>query len=207
MTFERDLFGAPVAVPDRSLPGLRHWPEVVSQAHEADLIARIDACDLQPFRFQGWLGKRFTCSFGWDYDFDEGRFERAAPLPDWLLAVRRIVAASAGLAADDLEQALLIRYDPGAGIGWHRDRPVFDHVIGLSLGNPAVLRFRRRSDRGFDRFALDAMPRGAYHLAGEDRYDWEHSITEMTVPRWSITFRTFRKAAGGGGRPETLPPR
>jgi len=193
MTFEHDLFGMPLAVPGITLPGLRHWPEVVSREQEADLIARIDACDLQPFRFQGWLGKRLTRSFGWNYDFDEGRFEKAAPMPDWLEQVRDIVAASAALAADELQQALLIRYDPGAGIGWHRDRPMFEHVVGLSLGNPAVLRFRRPRDRGFDRFALDAVPRGAYHLSGEARYDWEHSITEMTVPRWSITFRTFRR--------------
>jgi DNA oxidative demethylase len=46
-------------------------------------------------------------------------------------------AASArfsGLQPGELVQPLLIRYDPGAGIGWHRDRPVFEHVLGISLG-------------------------------------------------------------------------
>jgi alkylated DNA repair dioxygenase AlkB len=49
---------------------------------------------------------------------------------------------------DDLVQALLIRYDPGASIGWHRDRPVFEHVVGISLGADARLRLRRRTWRG-----------------------------------------------------------
>jgi alkylated DNA repair dioxygenase AlkB len=41
----------------------------------------------------------------------------------------------------------VIRYDPGAGIGWHRDRPVFEHVIGVSLGAPASRRHARSSPR------------------------------------------------------------
>ena len=85
-----------------------------------------------------------------------GRFDRADPIPDWLLPIRTRAAAFAGLADDDLVQALLIRYDPGAGIGWHRDRPVFEHVVGLSLGAPATMRFRRRRDKGFDRAAAAA---------------------------------------------------
>ena len=36
---------------------------------------------------------------------------------------------------DALEHALLIKYGEGAGLGWHRDRPVFGDVIGIS---PAV---------------------------------------------------------------------
>ena len=193
MTAVPDLFGYLPDDPRTAPAGLRDWSAVVSGEHEAELIARIDACDLQPFRFQGWLGKRLTCSFGWSYDFDEGRFEQGQPLPDWLLPAREIAAAHVGLSPQILEQALLIRYDPGAGIGWHRDRPVFDHVVGLSLGSPATLRFRRRRKRGFDRHAHDVQPRSLYHLTGEARYGWEHSIAEMTVPRWSITFRTLAR--------------
>ncbi len=97
----------------------------------------------------------------------------------------------AGLAPDDLVQALLTRYDPGAGIGWHRDRPVFEHVVGISLGAPATMRFRRRRPDGFDRAKVLLPPRSIYHLAGEVRHDWEHSIAEMGVTRWSVTFRSL----------------
>lgn len=37
-------------------------------------------------------------------------------------------------------------------------------------------------------------PRSAYHISGEARYDWEHSITELTETRWPITFRSLSAA-------------
>ncbi|MCE7796175.1 alpha-ketoglutarate-dependent dioxygenase AlkB [Sphingobium sufflavum] len=188
-----DLFapadaGRPAAFP----PGLTHTDALITPDEERALIGHIDAQPLTPFRFQGWLGKRLTHSFGWRYDFDNGDFDAAEPIPDWLAPVKARAAAFAGLPDAALVQCLLIRYDPGAGIGWHRDRPVFGDVIGVSLGVPAVLRLRRRRDRGFDRAALPLAPRSVYHLGGEARRDWEHSIAEMDVTRWSITFRTLR---------------
>ena len=189
-----DLFAAP------ALPGFDYHEDAVSAEEERLLIAASDACDLAPFAFQGWLGKRLTASFGWRYDFETAAFAPTAPMPDWLEPIRARAAAFAGLAPDALVQALLIRYDPGAGIGWHRDRPVFEHVVGISLGAPATLRLRRRTERGFERFPALLQPRSLYHLSGEARHLWEHSIAPMEVPRWSITFRSLsekgRRIAG-----------
>lgn len=67
---------------------------------------------------------------------------------------------------------------------------MFEHVVDLSLGNVAIPRFRRRRQNG-QPLALDVLPRSLYRLSGEIRQGWEHSIVEMTVPRWSITFRTL----------------
>ncbi len=120
--------------------------------------------------------------------------EPAPAIPDFLLPLRERAAGFAGLQAGDFEQALVIRYDVGAGIGWHRDRPVFDKVFGLSLLSPCVLRFRRRDASGFERFSLDAQPRSAYLLTGEIRHEWEHSIAPLEMKRYSITFRS-RNAA------------
>jgi alkylated DNA repair dioxygenase AlkB len=112
-------------------------------------------------------------------------------MPDWLLHLSERAARFANVQADALVQALLIRYDPGAGIGWHRDRPVFEHVVGVSLGAAADLRLRRRLDAGFRRVTLPLAPRSVYHLSGEVRHAWEHSIAPMDAPRWSVTFRTL----------------
>lgn len=164
---------------------------MVSPDEERALICAINAVELMPFRVQGWEGKRLTASFGWSYDFDTQKAARADPIPDWLLPVRERMALFAGLDPADLIQALLIRYDPGAGIGWHRDRPIYEHVVGLSLGEPADMRFRRRRvDAGFDRVSMPLEPRAAYHLSGEARHAWEHSIVEMAQRRWSVTFRS-----------------
>lgn len=175
------------------LPGLACCGDVITPAEEAELIARIETADLTPFQFQQWEGKRLTRSFGWTYDFQTGSFARGEAMPDWLEDVRRRAARFAAIDPAALEQALVIQYGIGAGIGWHKDRSVFDHVLGVSLGAPATLRFRRRRANGFDRATAELAPRSIYHMHGEARDDWEHSIAPMTTSRWSITFRSLRR--------------
>jgi alkylated DNA repair protein (DNA oxidative demethylase) len=182
-----DLFNAPL------LPGLATQDDLVTPAEEQALIAAINAADLSPYQFHGWTGKRMTVAYGWSYDFGAGQLRRGDKLPDWLLPFRDRAARLAGQKADDFAQALLIRYDPGAGIGWHKDRPAFGHVVGLSLGAPAIMRFRRRRGERFERVNAPLEPRGAYHLSGPARHEWEHSITEMDHTRWSVTFRTLQR--------------
>ena len=179
------LFDSPL------IAGLRYQEAIIDEAEERVLIAQIRAVDLSPFRFHGWLGNRKTQSFGWRYDFDDASFTRTMPIPDWLDEVRATAAAFAGLQPDDFVHVLLARYDPGAGIGWHRDRDVFDKVVGISLGTQATLRFRQRKSDGFRRASLEVAPRSAYLLSGEARYDWEHSISPGQRLRFSITFRTL----------------
>lgn len=180
-----DLFDTPI------LPGLAEKPDILDRAEEQMLIRRIDESALTPFRFQGWTGKRLTTSFGWSYDFEVGRPMEAPPIPDWLSPFRDRAARFAGIAPERLIQALLIRYDPGAGIGWHRDRPVYGQIVGLSLGEPATLRFRQRRGDGYARASLPLPPRGGYRISGSARHDWQHSIAEIERARWSITFRTL----------------
>lgn len=189
-----DLFDTP------PVPGLGTQPDLITPSEERALIAAIDAVDLAPFRFQQWTGRRLTHSFGWQYDFQSGELGRGASMPDWLLPIRDRAAAAAGLAPDALVQALLLRYDPGAGIGWHRDRPIYDQVVGISLGAPATMRFRRKEGERWRRVNVPLEPRGLYHLSGEVRQNWEHSIAPIDQTRWSITFRSFsdqgRRIAG-----------
>jgi alkylated DNA repair dioxygenase AlkB len=185
---QTDLFATPI------LPGLSQAAAIVTPDEERALIAAIDGVDLTPFQFHGWTGRRLTASFGWHYDFQDASFRPTVPIPGWLEPVRARAARFAALEPADLVHVLLIRYDPGAGIGWHRDRPVFEHVLGLSLGAPATLRLRRRRERGFDRATAALAPRSLYHLAGEARHQWEHSIAPMAATRWSITFRSLAAA-------------
>ena len=179
------LFDAPL------IDGLDYREEVISKADERDLIEGLESVDLSRFKFQGWLGNRKTHSFGWRYDFDNSSFAPTEPIPDWLFSLRESAAAFGNLPAAGLVHVLLARYDPGAGIGWHRDRDVFDKVVGFSLGSPTVLRFRQRTGQAFKRFNLDVAPRSAYLLSGPARHDWEHRIVPGDELRFSITFRTL----------------
>jgi alkylated DNA repair protein (DNA oxidative demethylase) len=179
------LFDAPV------LPGLKYAEGTIGEDEEHELIDRLTDLELAPFRFHGWLGNRKTRSFGWRYDFDDASFAPTEPIPDWLEPMRAKAAKLADVEPHAFVHVLLARYDPGAGIGWHRDRDVFDKVVGISLSAPATLRFRQRTPTGFRRASLELAPGSAYLLSGESRYDWEHSISPGDRLRFSITFRTL----------------
>jgi alkylated DNA repair protein (DNA oxidative demethylase) len=187
MTVQGELFAADAPM----VPGLRLMADAVSPSEELALCAQIDAAPLEPFAFGQWRGKRLTTHYGSAYDFARGRLGEAPPLPGWLLSLRERLATLAGFDPAALEAALLIRYDPGAGIGWHRDRPQYGEVLGLSLGAPCVMRLRRRTPDGFERRKLPLPPRSLYRLSGEVRWQWEHSIAPMERTRRSITFRTL----------------
>ena len=180
-----DLFAEPV------IAGLQYREDFISEAEQHALIGHLEATELTPFRFHGWVGNRKTVTFGWRYDFDDSSFAPAEPIPHWLQPLRARAAAFAEVAPDDFAHVLLARYDPGAGIGWHRDRPQFEQVVGISLASPAIMRFRQRTAEGFRRAKVPLEPRSAYLLSGEVRHQWEHSIVPGDTLRFSITFRTL----------------
>jgi DNA oxidative demethylase len=173
--------------------GLVYRPDFISPQEEQALAVEIAALPFAPFQFHGFEGKRRTVSFGLHYAFDGSGLREADPLPGWLLPLRARAATLAGVEAEALRHALLIEYAPGAGIGWHRDRPVFGDVVGVSLRSPAPLRFRRRAGEKWERFTLAVAPRSAYLLTGPARAEWEHSIAGVDAPRYSVTFRTLRE--------------
>jgi alkylated DNA repair dioxygenase AlkB len=187
MKSDQMSFLTPADMPE----GLAYAPDFMTEAEEAALAGRLDTLPFKPFEFHGFLGKRQTVSFGWSYKFDGSGLGEAAPIPAWLHPVRARAAAFAGLAPEALEHALLVKYEEGAGLGWHRDRPVFGDVIGISLLSPAPLRFRRRVGAKWQRFILPAEPRSIYLLRGPSRSEWEHSLTPVETLRYSITFRTL----------------
>ena len=187
MIEQGELFAAPPIV-----PGLALVEDAVTPAEEAELEVRIDAAPLAPFEFGQWRGKRLTVNYGSAYDYQRARPKEAPPLPDWLIDLRGRLAPLFGREPEAFVQGLLIRYDPGAGIGWHRDRPQYGEVLGLSLSHPATLRLRRRTGDGFERRSVELPPRSLYLLAGEVRAEWEHSIAPQDLIRRSITLRTMR---------------
>ena len=184
-----DLFGKPQS----SLPeGLRYAEDVISADEARRLVAAFADLPFQAFDFHGFKGNRRIVSYGGRYDFSASRLEPTEPIPDFLLPARTAAAAFAGMNPDTIQHAMVTEYAPGAGIGWHRDRPEFDRVIGLSLASAAVMGFRRRRDAGWERAALPLAPRSAYLLDGAARRDWQHSIAPGERLRYSVTFRTLR---------------
>lgn len=192
LTKQRDLFEAADELPE----GMRYAPEVITREEEQALVGALSLQPFKDFEFHGFLGKRRTVSYGWHYDFNGGGLKKnAAELPAFLLPLRERVAAFAGLPPSALEHTLLIEYAAGAGIGWHRDRPQFGDVIGLSLLAPCTFRLRRKQGATWERRSIIAAPRSAYLLRGPARTQWEHSIPPLATLRYSITFRTVKNRA------------
>jgi alkylated DNA repair dioxygenase AlkB len=183
--------------PDRGAPpaGLRYQPGFVSEAAERELISRISELPLQPFQFGAFEGKRRVASFGYRYDYSLQRLAEADPIPAWLAPVARSVEGFGNLPAESVRQVLCTEYDVGVGIGWHRDKPHFDRIFGLSLGAACKFRFRRAAGDKWERFTVNAEPRSLYMMEGESRRVWEHSIPAVEQRRYSITFRTMRVEA------------
>ncbi|MGZ3295647.1 MAG: alpha-ketoglutarate-dependent dioxygenase AlkB, partial [Xanthobacteraceae bacterium] len=181
------LFSNPSPAPE----GLRYQPDFISERDERELVARIRSLPLEPFQFGAFEGKRRVASFGWRYDYGQQKLVKAKDLPAWIAPVIARVEAWQGLAVTAIRQMLFTEYDVGAEIGWHRDKPHFDQVFGLSLLSACKFRFRRKTEGGWERYTLQAEPRSLYLMSGESRHVWEHSIPPVEMVRYSVTFRTM----------------
>lgn len=172
-------------------PGFQYWPDVVTTAEEAALVAGLQAQPFAPFDFHGYFANRRVVSFGLRYDYGKRAVETAAAMPGFLEPLRARITELVGESPGGFSQVLVNEYRPGAGIGWHRDKPQFGLVVGVSLLSPCVLRLRRKDGAKWQRAAAPLAPRSAYLLSGAARHEWEHSITPGETLRYSITFRTL----------------
>jgi alkylated DNA repair dioxygenase AlkB len=187
------LFESPAPQPE----GLRYAADFVSLEIEQRLISGIRDLPLQPFQFGQFEGKRRVASFGFRYDYALQHLQRAEPTPAWLDEIIAEVETFGG-PATRIRQVLCTEYDVGVGIGWHRDKPHFDRIFGLSRGSACKFRFRKPAGKSWDRFTLDAEPRSLYMMSGASRRIWEHSIPAVESQRYSITFRTMGNAPDPG---------
>jgi alkylated DNA repair dioxygenase AlkB len=184
---QRELFAPEPRLPD----GFAYREELISRAEELALVERFASLPFQPFAFHFYLGKRRVVSFGWRYDYAGGTLRDSQAIPAFLLPLREQAAAFAGVAAEGLQQILVTEYAPGAGIGWHRDKTMFEDVVAVSFLSPCVLRFRRKQDAGWVRAARAVAPRSAYVLRGPARREWQHSVPPVDRLRYAVTFRNF----------------
>ncbi|SDT38903.1 2OG-Fe(II) oxygenase superfamily protein [Agromyces flavus] len=178
--------------------GLSYRDALITVDEEADLLERFAELELRPLVLHGVPSRRLTRAFGVGYDFETRATRDVAPLPDWLLGLRAMAAAFAGVAADEFVEALVTRYPPGATISWHKDVPVFGSVVvGVSLGSGCVMRFQRTAAGGERRvFEQPLSPRSAYAMTGAARWVWQHSIPAVPDERWSVTFRQLAGRRG-----------
>ena len=175
-------------------PGFVYRAEFVTPDEEVALLDALGAMEFREIVMRGQIARRTTRHFGYDYGYESRDVQPTEPWPDSLVWLRDRAADLAGVASDDLEEVLVTRYPPGAGIGWHRDAPMFGpQVVGVSLGAACRLRFQRGKTSARETDEVELAPRSAYLLGGASRSAWQHSVPAVKQERISVTFRTLRE--------------
>ena len=182
----------------RELPdGFVYQSEFISNAEERELLDAIDQVEFSEVRMHGVIAKRRVAHYGRGYEYNSAELAEAAPIPGFLLPLRERVASFAARAPDEFAEALVTDYPEGAPIGWHRDAPPFDIIVGVSLLSDCTMHFRPwpHPKKGATRTKAVTQlleRRSAYILRGASRTQWQHHIPPTKTRRVSITFRTLR---------------
>ena len=186
--------------------GFLYQRDFLSEREEAELLGIIQELPFEVFDFHGYKAKRRIVEYGWEYDFGSRKATTTRPIPEFLLALRERAAAFADLSPEDLVEAVVTEYPPGAPIGWHRDVPQFEVIIGISLASAARMRlkpYRRGGRKSASAELTRTEPankivsvilerRSIYVMRGVARWKFQHSIPAVERLRYSITFRTLR---------------
>lgn len=123
--------------------GFLYRPEFLSAEEEAALLRTIKTLEFGAYDFHGYIAKRRVVVWGEGYESGEQRMVITdGTIPEFLRPIRERAATVAGLPAEGIVQALVTEYSAGTAIGWHRDRPQFETIIGISLGSSARFRLK-----------------------------------------------------------------
>jgi alkylated DNA repair dioxygenase AlkB len=194
LSTQRELFEA---AREAKPAGLVYEPDFITREEEQSLLQVIDGLVLHDAQYKQFTARRRIASFGGQYDFSNNVLEEAPELPPSLHPLRAKVARRLQIAPEQFAHVLVAQYRPGTPLGWHRDVPQFELVVGVSLAGSARMRFRPyplHANKREGVFALELEPRSAYILRDDARWRWQHSITPTKMMRYSITFRTRRAA-------------
>jgi alkylated DNA repair dioxygenase AlkB len=174
--------------------GFAYEADFLSPEEEASLLAWIRELPLAEAHYKEYRARRRVVSFGGRYDYDANQLNAAAPIPEFLHPLRSRAAAWVGLPAEQFDHALIAEYAEGVQLGWHRDVPDFEAVVGISLLSACRMRFRRYPPGPREKsLAVELAPRSIYRITDDARWGWQHSVPPVPSLRYSMTFRTLRK--------------
>src|SRR5437868_9156715 len=182
----------PVKKPSRldELPeGFSYQPEFISLEEEQELVRRFATLQFHAFDFQGYIAKRRNIEDGYEYNFRSRRASAAPAIPDFLKALQERAAAWISVAPHEIVEAVITDYPAGAPIGWHRDVPQFEAIVGISLASRCRMRLKPHKQGGAI-VSVILEPRSVYCMRGPARWKYQHSIPAVGYQRYSITFRS-----------------
>ena len=186
-----DLFAGTLA---HAPAGLSYVADFLSVQEETHLLTLISGLPFEEAQYKQWQARRRIVSFGGQYDFTRLQLREAPPIPEFLQPLRERLAHFAKVSPQSIRHAMVAEYQPATPLGWHRDVPDFEVIMGVSLLGHARMRFRRWPPKKGVRasLAIELLPRSAYVLRDEVRWQWQHAVSPTRELRYSITFRTGR---------------
>mgnify|MGYP000434842002 CR=1 FL=1 len=194
---QTDLFSNQQELPN----GLIYRPDFISREEEQALLRSLEPLPFREAKYKAYRAKRRVvrfCPEGYSPgDDEEGDFPRM-PFPSFLSSVRERVCDWLAYQPQKFVHGLITEYRPGTPIGWHRDAPHFELIVGLSMGTSCRMRFRRFNAPPRQMFHLPLAARSIYVMQKDVRWQWQHSIGPVDCLRYSITMRT------GAERPQPV---
>jgi alkylated DNA repair dioxygenase AlkB len=192
---QQELFSSGPALPE----GFVYQPDFITRDEESGLLDVIRDLPLEEARYKEFTARRRTVSYGFEYDFSANRLDTAPAIPPVLLPLRDKVAKWCNEPPANFIHALVTEYSPGTPLGWHRDVPQFELIVGVSLYGSCRMKLRPyrpgESNRRQDVIDVELAPRSAYMMRGPARWSWQHSVAATKELRYSITLRTARAHA------------
>ena len=173
--------------------GFLYQPDFLSEAEEAALRRTIETLEFGAYNFRGYIARRRVVTYGAGYDSGSRRMtitDKAIPV--FLTPIRDRAAAVAGMRVEEIGQAMVTEYSVGTPIGWHRDSPQFETIIGISIGSACRLRLKPYKGEG-KIISVMLEPRSIYVMSGAARWRFQHSIPAVKELRYSVTFRSLKE--------------
>lgn len=171
--------------------GLKYIKDFISPQEEMKLLHAIKSISWQEVKMHGKVAKRKVIHFGLDYEYDSRLLTATVAPPKFLKPLLKKSAFILKVKPQDLAEILISYYPIGAPIGWHRDAPPFDKILGVSLGSSCLIKFRNISESNKLSYQQILERRSAYILESDVRWNWQHHIPPVKEERFSITFRTL----------------
>ena len=157
--------------------GFDYHAEFLAAPEERDVLREVERLPFKEVRMHGMVAKRRVFHFGLVYGYESWKLTPGPPLPEFLLPLRHRIAPLLNCDPDDVAEVLVTKYPAGAGIGWHRDAPMFGPaVVGISLlsravsdSNAEATRITRPSKRSWSRARPTCCP-ATREAAGSIRF-------------------------------------
>jgi alkylated DNA repair dioxygenase AlkB len=188
--------------------GLVYRHDFITATEEGALLQLFASLPFREAKFKEYYARRRVVSFhslddDGGYDAGDDDLAPAGSPPPLLESLRQKVAAFVGIAPESFIHLLVSEYQTGTPIGWHRDKPQYGIVAGVSLASRARMRFRPLPAPGAwtrvdpkTLIVLDVEPRSMYVMRGDIRSRWQHSLLPTKELRYSVTMRTLATPQG-----------